>query len=112
VGVTTLTFPEPSAEVFGNLQLRLDPGWYALVFGSGLFGATGRGAAVLNNPDIGDPSYIAFQPGPGFGWDNLSSLFRNFRFVVEGRVVPEPSASGFAFTVSLLLLVRRLGMRT
>ena len=38
------SIPEPSAEIFGSLSLSLDPGWYALIFGSGLFGATGDGA--------------------------------------------------------------------
>lgn len=58
VGSTLLTFPDPSAEVYGNLSVRLDPGWHALVFGSGLFDATAGGAALRNNPDFGDPSYI------------------------------------------------------
>ncbi len=58
LGSTLLTFPHPSAEVFGDLSLSLDPGWYALVFGSGLFEATGAGAAPRNNTDIGNPTYI------------------------------------------------------
>jgi hypothetical protein len=66
VGSTTLSFPAPSAEVFGNLPLSLQPGWYALVFGSCLFGSTGAGAMPLNNPDIGSPSYIAWQTGDGW----------------------------------------------
>src|SRR5262245_61142481 len=35
LGVTTLDFSNPSAEEFGNLQLSLNPGWYAVVYGSG-----------------------------------------------------------------------------
>ncbi len=91
LGNASLTFPNTSEEVFGELSLRLDPGWYALVFGSGLFGTTGNGGAVLNNPDIGLPSYIAHQQAAG--WIELSTLpgpFRNYRLVVEGIVVPEP----------------------
>jgi hypothetical protein len=105
VGHTMLTFPDPSAEVFGDLEVFLDPGWHALVFGSGLFGAAGSGAAVLNNPDIGNPSYIAVQPCCGSEWINLSPVFRNFRLVVEGKIVPEPSTLGvlsfnvFGFTL-------------
>ncbi len=49
LGATKLALPEPSAEVFGNLSLTLNPGWYALVFGSGHFGAIGDGAMPLNN---------------------------------------------------------------
>ncbi len=95
VGTTTLTFPVPSDEVFGDLEVRLDPGWYALVFGSGLFGTLGNGAAPRNNPDIGDPTYIGFQPGAG--WFNLAGLptmFTNHRFVIKGRIVPEPTTFG------------------
>jgi hypothetical protein len=58
LGSTLIEFPYPSSEVFGNLAVTLDPGWYAVVFGSGLFGATGFGAMPLNNPDIGTPTYI------------------------------------------------------
>jgi hypothetical protein len=93
VGQTLLSFPNTSAEVFGDLELPLGPGWYALVFGSGLFGATGRGAALANNPDIGTPSYIAFLPNSQ--WVDFSTLpgpFENFRLVVEGYFVPEPNS--------------------
>jgi hypothetical protein len=95
LGSAILAFPAPSTEVFGNLALSLEPGWYALVFGSGVFGAVGDGAMLLNNPDIGDPTYIGFQPG--HGWFNLADLsdtfrFIDYRFIVQGQVVPEPSA--------------------
>ncbi len=103
LGSVVLTFPVPSAEVFGDLDLLLDPGWYAIVFGSGLFGTSGDGAAPLNNPDIGLPSYIAFQPGSVSGWNNLiNPLFRNFRFVVEGNKVPEASTVVILMTGFLL----------
>jgi hypothetical protein len=93
MGSTLLAFPEPSDEVFGDLVKPLDPGWYALVFGSGLFGTTGNGVALANGADIGDPTYIGFQPGAVNGWGNLiNPIFRNFRFVVQGHIVPEPSA--------------------
>ena len=88
LGSTLLNFPTPSNETWGNLQLSLDPGWYAMVFGSGVFGAQGSGVAVRNGVDIGNPPYI-FK-GPNFGWSNVS-IAPNHRFVVTGRVVPEPS---------------------
>jgi hypothetical protein len=106
-GTSLLTFSVLSAEVFGDLELHLDPGWYALVFGSGLFGADGSGAAVLNNPDIGSPSYIAHQTGAG--WIELSTLpgpFRNFHLVVEGTIVPEPTG----VTMVILAVFALLGM--
>ncbi|GAG52912.1 unnamed protein product, partial [marine sediment metagenome] len=94
LGHTLLGFPSRSAEVFGELNIHLNPGWYGLIFGGGLFGATAEGVALRNNPDIGGPSYIAHQPGAG--WFDLSDLsdaikFVDHRFVVLGNSVPEPS---------------------
>jgi hypothetical protein len=94
LGRTLLSFPTSSAEVFADLSLSLDPGWYALVFGSGLFEATAHGGAVRNGIDIGDPSYISY--GRNLGWFNLDifqGFFDNHRFVVRGSLVPEPSAT-------------------
>jgi hypothetical protein len=110
LGAAILMFPVPSAEVFGDLTLSLDPGWYALVFGSGLFGTNGDGAAPRNNPDIGEPAYIAFQTGTG--WFNLSDLsdvvkFVDHRFAVIGSVVPEPAGLMMAVASSLSLLLCR-----
>lgn len=102
VGTTSLSFPEPSNEVFGAIVKPLSPGWYALVYGSGLFGATGSGGALNNGIDIGDPTYIAWQPGAVNGWGNLiNPIFRNFRFVIQGHVVPEP-ATGILMLIPLL----------
>jgi hypothetical protein len=96
LGATVIPFPDPSAEAFGNLSLSLDAGWYALVFGSGHFAAFGAGAMPLNNPDIGSPMYIGFQSGSGSGWGNLTNpIFRNYRFVVQGQIVPEPATFAF-----------------
>jgi hypothetical protein len=112
LGHTLLSFPNTSAEVFGDLELSLSAGWYALVFGSGLFGATGQGAAPANNPDIGSPSYIGHQPG--FGWYSFAEIggfFNDFRFVVHGELVPEASAFGNlsfnVFGMTLWAWVRR-----
>lgn len=104
-GIATLTFPNPSAEVFGELELSLDPGWYALVFGSGLFGTSGDGAAPQNNMDIESPSYIALQPGSGVGWIEISPVFKDHRFVVKGMVVPESATIvllGLALVIYLI----------
>ncbi len=90
LGSTDLTFPVPSDEIFGNLSLSLDPGWYALVFGSGLFGTNGDGAAPRNNPDIGNPTYIGFQPLSGIGWVDITGPFSDHRFLVHGELTPEP----------------------
>jgi hypothetical protein len=108
VGSTLLSFPEPSGEVFRALAEPLTPGWYALVFGSGLFSATGSGAALNNGVDIESPTYIGWQPGAVNGWGNLiNPIFRNFRFVVQGNLVPEPASVALAPISVLLLLVIR-----
>jgi hypothetical protein len=99
LGATTLTFPTPSAEVFGDLTLSLDPGWYSLIFGSGLFDTTGSGGAVENGVDIGTPTYISWQLGNS-GWSvPIDPAFRNYRFVVQGQIVPEPSVIELLFAV-------------
>jgi hypothetical protein len=109
LGATSLTFPNPSAEVFGELTVELEPGWYTLVFGSGLFGATGNGGMLLNNPDIGSPSYIGYQPGTGwYSYTEIGGFFNDFRFVVNGEFVPEPtSAALILIAMSLAILLSR-----
>jgi hypothetical protein len=98
LGATLLHFTEPSSEVYGDLSLELDPGWHALVFGSGLFGAEGHGAAVLNNIHRGEPSYIGLQADVGWGSRDLQL---GKWYAVNGTLVPEPAA---AMWVVLLVL--------
>ena len=104
IGATLFTFPVPSDEVFGDLELSLSPGWYALVFGSGRFGAdsAASGVAVRNGLDVEEPTYMVGQKG--FGWANISAL-PNMRVSVLGAVVPEPSTFVFAVICSLSVLV-------
>jgi hypothetical protein len=99
LGSTVIEFPEPSAEVFGNLSLSLDPGWYALIFGSGLLGAQGSGGVLSNSLDIGNPDYIGFLTG--FGWGNR---LPSKRFVIEGIIVPEPTSATTVLLLSLFSL--------
>ena len=102
LGHAELTFPVDSQEVFGDLSLFLDPGWYALVFGSGLFGTVNSGAMPLNNLDIEEPSYIAYVSSR---WKNLAPAdgfaFKNYRFIVSGTIVPELSTFSLAILASL-----------
>jgi hypothetical protein len=112
LGTIVLTFPVASAEVFGDLALSLDTGWYALVFGSGQFDVSGVGGMVLNNPDIGDPSYIAWQEGDG--WLNITEISNNFvdyRFVVRGIVIPEPATIVLLFLATLIAMLKRKPQR-
>jgi hypothetical protein len=93
-GTTLLTLPSTSADVKGALPLKLSAGWYALVFGSGIFGADGSGFAVLNGTEIGVQQFLVQDPNfGGTGWAEQHSNFRNARYVVEGEFVPEPGAA-------------------
>jgi hypothetical protein len=103
-GAAILTFPDVSAEVFSELNLLLEPGWYALMFGSGLFNATGAGASLRNNTDIASPDYIGFQSG--FGWGERATQDGK-RFLVRGKIVPEPSAMIHAILAAVFMLGRR-----
>jgi len=98
-----------SGDASGELSLILEPGWYALVYGSGLFGADGFGVSPISNTDIGITSYVTGQPViPGF-WGNSSPRFTGRRFFVEGFVIPEPSTSLLMlFGVGSLLAVCRV----
>jgi hypothetical protein len=83
----------PSSEVIVPMSATLAAGDYAVVFGSGLYGATGRaimpGASSTGATAIGPPSYIFASTGTT--WFDLSSS--PVRFVVNGTtVVPEPSS--------------------
>jgi hypothetical protein len=118
LGTTGLTFPEVSSEVFGELSVNLQPGWHAVVFGSGLFGATGRGGAVRNGVDNGSQSYFGWQSG-GTGWFNLTNawpdlpgLFDNHRFVVEGANVPEPTVGALLGTALTMLAIDRRRLKS
>ncbi|MEM8947193.1 MAG: hypothetical protein AAGD11_18610 [Planctomycetota bacterium] len=109
LGHAELTFPTLSDEVFGDLDLTLQPGFYALVFGSGLFNTNGDGAATRNNTDSSNPIYIGYQPGAD--WFNLSDLsdailFVDHRFVVKGAIVPEPSTIVLVLVALSLPIIR------
>jgi hypothetical protein len=76
----------PSAEFSTSLPVRLIPGWYALVVGSGLFGANGMAALPLTDIPIGRPS--------GFFSDNAGPFWADTE-LAGGRLfvaapVPEP----------------------
>jgi hypothetical protein len=71
------------------LETTVTPGYYALVFGSGLFGATGWAYMPQEGQsDIRTPSYIIINVASWF-----TSAPIQARFVVEGHVVPEPASA-------------------
>ena len=90
---TTFSVPMGASDLLTPLSITLIPGDYAVIFGSGLFGATGDGFMVLENTDIpGSSSYIRWSSNSNT-W--IESPSDGFRFVVTGTPlaapVPEPS---------------------
>ena len=103
-----------STHVTLPLTMTIEPGDYALVFGSGLFGATGSGAMPGNNPARLDQLSLlgwweTFNiPSTGerlWQWNDQTDVFsgQTRRFVVEGFAVPE-LASSTAFALSALII--------
>jgi hypothetical protein len=88
VATTLFTAPTPSDDILVPLSATLNPGHYALVFGSGQFGASssGYGGMPTDNVDFpGRSSYFQWQynewkayPGSGL------------RFMVMGKVIGGP----------------------
>jgi hypothetical protein len=83
-----------SSHITLPLSVTVDQGTYALVFGSGLYGATGFGAMPRNNPSSpGTASFFGWWES-GFrtwSWNEHFGSALTARFVVEGDAVPEPS---------------------
>ncbi len=79
VGFVVTTFPASSAEVTLPTSFTLPAGSWAIIVGSGRFGASGFGAAPSNNTDIGTPGYFFFN---GTGWQNGG--FSRVRMFVKG----------------------------
>jgi hypothetical protein len=90
------------------LEVTLAPGDYALVFGSGLYGATGWATATTDNIDLPGSSCIWWNGwyAPSSGWFNWDPGFNGpVRFVVEGTVIPEPASFAlFAVGAALALI--------
>lgn len=95
------------------LQVTLRPGWHALVFGSGLFGATGSGVLSIDNlPATGQ---CFFGGGgltrPELGYqDGCFSVNRFYAFVdAQSAPTPEPSTLLLLGCGSAVLMRRRRG---
>jgi len=84
--------PMASADVIVPMSITLDPGDYGLVFGTGLFGADGGNGGMpgVDHDIPGAASYFNFLVSSPSMWGDTSS--GGTRFVVYGRVVPEPEA--------------------
>ena len=88
------------------LSVTLPPGDYLLVFGSGLFGATGQGAMPKNNTDLLGASQTFWFSGHAIfgigirGWLSNVSV-ANTRFVDEGVGLEQALGDLLDFTDSL-----------
>lgn len=91
IGTNTLDFPPLSSEVFAPLNITVESGFYALVFGGGLFDTSGNGAMPSNGEDIGSPDYIGAQPGNSDVWFRWDGAFDGYRMTVLGETIPEPN---------------------
>ncbi len=101
LGSSVFNVFDPSQEVSVNLSVTLDSGFYAVIFGSGLFGASGNGNIIANGTQIGDPNFFFRNGTSSFSQGGFS----NARFFVTGEegeaAVPEP-ASYFLLLVALI----------
>jgi hypothetical protein len=96
--VATATFRPnfPSDEYITPFEATLAPGSYALVFGTGLYGATGF-ASLHNGPDQPDipptnlSSFVFWSiPSPGAPHEWRQNLASNMRFIVQADVIHLP----------------------
>jgi hypothetical protein len=111
VGSTVFDPPYPSEDILAPLSATLNPGSYALIFGTDRFGASARGGVMPdNNMDIpGAASYILWRETDEVetGWHE-STLFQNLRFVVRGTVIPEPATWLLATVAMTSFAIRRI----
>jgi hypothetical protein len=92
---TVFNVPIPDCDFRTPLSVLLEPGYYGLIFGSDLFGATNGYGDMPFGGKITAPEVSYFIWGtPLFSsdgsWSQLPSSVA-LRFVVEGTVVPEPA---------------------
>ncbi len=90
-----------STDVLTPLAVFLPPGDYALVFGSGAYGATGSECMQDVNTDLPGASRFFGDKNQGDIW--INTALTNRRFVVQGSIVPIPAALPlFASALSII----------
>lgn len=95
LAVTVFSAPFPSADVSVPLTLDLPPGDYAVMFGSGRFGATGSGGMPLDNLPLTAASDFFESYSGNDSWRSDAQLL-GLRFTVSGVAVPEPPSISLA----------------
>ncbi|MCA9198488.1 MAG: tandem-95 repeat protein, partial [Planctomycetales bacterium] len=95
---------QQDGDVRGDIDVTLQPGWYAVMFGTGAFGSTGITNLLLNNVPNGNQTFIHSQPTvPRFLTPTAFSGVPNARFVIEGTTssdAPITLDSGAIVTVA------------
>ena len=97
--------PPPSTVVFLTpLSVTLTPGYYALIFGSGLFGASGSDAMALpgDQQDFPNSSYFFATSGVGLATTWINGGLSDVYFVVEGEPISSTPVPESSSTFSLL----------
>jgi hypothetical protein len=102
-----------AVDLIEPLSVTLSAGSYAVIFGSGQFGADGYAGLGELNDTIGSPTMI--QTLFDDTWQSQDA--DGIRIVVEGSAVPEPASwammiGGFGLVGSALRLRRRTTLRT
>ena len=82
-------YPYQVPDTIIDTSFSLEPGSYALVFGSRLFGATGRGWMPVRGSMQDLPWFIAGNSQGG--WRSIQRE-QQIRFFVHGEIVPVPGA--------------------
>jgi hypothetical protein len=113
LGTTLITLPPAltSDNVSGPLSLTLTPGWYAVIFGSGKFGATSDLASSIILSD-GQPANVNGVVTYALRQSDGLQLFEQAgsRYFVEGQLLaaPEPSTVALlAVGLGIIGLARR-----
>ncbi|WP_146446475.1 hypothetical protein [Botrimarina colliarenosi] len=81
IDIPSRPFGGPPVDAFGEVDLVLEPGYYGVVFGSGLFGATGSTGLASVDSEYGSQFTYSFRTSDGSRFTQSS----NVRVVVEGE---------------------------
>lgn len=100
-----VVFTPTGTDQLVSMNVHLDPGFYGVVFGSGLWGATGTSALVSGQ----DGANSQLFSGTGTGWNTFAAP--DVSLEVDGTVTPVPEPSESALMVgglaTLGLVMRR-----
>jgi hypothetical protein len=96
--VAHVVFAAPSAttDLTENLNVTLSAGSYAVVFGSGAFGADGNGGLGDGNDSVGSPNFFTYLSFDDAGWETAS--LDGARITVSASSAA-PEASTWAMTL-------------